>query len=259
MPTFKITLAYDGTDYVGWQRQANGVVDPGLLEDALRRSRRRDASRCRRRAHRRRRPCARAGRVASRSSRDIDGATRRPRAERASADDVRVLAAEEVAADVSRALRARGRRPIAIASGTATCSSPFERRVRVARRRRARRRRDAAPRRIARRAPRLRGVSGGRVRRYGNDRSRTMFGIVRSTIGHPAVCSSSTRSPATAFFATWSARSSGRSSRSAAGGGRREWLACAMASRDRATAGPTAPAAGLFLVARRLRRRRACG
>jgi len=36
MPTFKITLAYDGTDFVGWQRQAVGVSIQGLLEDALR-------------------------------------------------------------------------------------------------------------------------------------------------------------------------------------------------------------------------------
>jgi tRNA pseudouridine38-40 synthase len=36
MPTFKLTLAYDGTDFVGWQRQASGVSVQGLLEDALR-------------------------------------------------------------------------------------------------------------------------------------------------------------------------------------------------------------------------------
>ena len=36
MPTFKITLAYDGTDFVGWQRQASGISIQGLLEDALR-------------------------------------------------------------------------------------------------------------------------------------------------------------------------------------------------------------------------------
>ena len=36
MPTFKITLAYDGTDFVGWQRQAAGVSIQGLLEEALR-------------------------------------------------------------------------------------------------------------------------------------------------------------------------------------------------------------------------------
>jgi tRNA pseudouridine38-40 synthase len=36
MPHFKITLAYDGTDYVGWQRQANGVSIQEVIEDALR-------------------------------------------------------------------------------------------------------------------------------------------------------------------------------------------------------------------------------
>jgi len=35
VPTFKITLAYDGTDFVGWQRQANGTSIQSLLEDAL--------------------------------------------------------------------------------------------------------------------------------------------------------------------------------------------------------------------------------
>jgi tRNA pseudouridine38-40 synthase len=33
---FKLTLQYDGTDYVGWQRQASGTSIQGLLEDALR-------------------------------------------------------------------------------------------------------------------------------------------------------------------------------------------------------------------------------
>jgi tRNA pseudouridine38-40 synthase len=36
MPTFKITLAYDGTAFVGWQRQASGTSIQGLVEDALR-------------------------------------------------------------------------------------------------------------------------------------------------------------------------------------------------------------------------------
>lgn len=35
MRTLKITLAYDGTDFVGWQRQAEGVSVQGALEDAL--------------------------------------------------------------------------------------------------------------------------------------------------------------------------------------------------------------------------------
>ena len=33
--TFKITLAYDGTDFVGWQRQPEGASIQGLVEDAL--------------------------------------------------------------------------------------------------------------------------------------------------------------------------------------------------------------------------------
>jgi tRNA pseudouridine38-40 synthase len=33
--TFKVTIAYDGTDFVGWQRQANGVSIQGLIEAAL--------------------------------------------------------------------------------------------------------------------------------------------------------------------------------------------------------------------------------
>ena len=36
MTTFKITLAYDGTNYVGWQRQASGTSVQGVIEGALR-------------------------------------------------------------------------------------------------------------------------------------------------------------------------------------------------------------------------------
>jgi len=35
MSRFRITLAYDGADFVGWQRQAAGVSIQGLMEDAL--------------------------------------------------------------------------------------------------------------------------------------------------------------------------------------------------------------------------------
>jgi tRNA pseudouridine38-40 synthase len=35
MPTFRLTVAYDGTGLVGWQRQASGISVQGLLEDAL--------------------------------------------------------------------------------------------------------------------------------------------------------------------------------------------------------------------------------
>src|SRR6185436_7016817 len=36
LPTFKITVAYDGGPFVGWQRQTNGTSVQGLIEDALR-------------------------------------------------------------------------------------------------------------------------------------------------------------------------------------------------------------------------------
>ncbi len=36
VPTFKITIAYDGTGYVGWQRQAAGTSIQGLIEEAVR-------------------------------------------------------------------------------------------------------------------------------------------------------------------------------------------------------------------------------
>jgi tRNA pseudouridine38-40 synthase len=35
MRTIRLTLQYDGTDYVGWQRQAAGTSIQGLIEDAL--------------------------------------------------------------------------------------------------------------------------------------------------------------------------------------------------------------------------------
>jgi len=36
MPSYRITVAYDGTDFVGWQRQAAGVSIQGVIEEALR-------------------------------------------------------------------------------------------------------------------------------------------------------------------------------------------------------------------------------
>jgi len=36
LPAFKLTIAYDGTGLVGWQRQARGRSVQGLLEDAVR-------------------------------------------------------------------------------------------------------------------------------------------------------------------------------------------------------------------------------
>src|SRR5688572_11467209 len=35
MRTLKFTIQYDGTDYVGWQRQSAGIAIQQLVEDAL--------------------------------------------------------------------------------------------------------------------------------------------------------------------------------------------------------------------------------
>jgi tRNA pseudouridine38-40 synthase len=37
MPTFKLTLEYDGTNYCGWQRQPNGPTIQAVLEETLER------------------------------------------------------------------------------------------------------------------------------------------------------------------------------------------------------------------------------
>src|SRR5262249_34935530 len=36
LATFKITIAYDGTEFVGWQRQSTGASIQGVVEDAAR-------------------------------------------------------------------------------------------------------------------------------------------------------------------------------------------------------------------------------
>jgi len=44
MPSYRVTVAYDGTDFVGWQRQASGTSIQGVLEAALRSLDERDVS-----------------------------------------------------------------------------------------------------------------------------------------------------------------------------------------------------------------------
>src|SRR6195256_6088421 len=44
MTRYKVVLAYDGTQFVGWQRQADGTSIQGLLEEALRELDQRDVA-----------------------------------------------------------------------------------------------------------------------------------------------------------------------------------------------------------------------
>ncbi len=44
MPSFKITVAYDGAPFSGWQRQENGISVQELIEDALRELDQRDVT-----------------------------------------------------------------------------------------------------------------------------------------------------------------------------------------------------------------------
>ena len=118
MPTFKITLAYDGTNYVGWQRQAAGTSVQGVIEDALRELDGREvvlhgAGRTDAGVHA-------LGQVASCAlDRAIDpGVLMRALNARLPAD-VRVVSAEAVAPDFHARFAPR-RRPTAIASTTPT-------------------------------------------------------------------------------------------------------------------------------------------
>ena len=63
MPRYKLTIEYDGTGLVGWQRQANGLSVQEALETAVERFCGETRHRARRRPHRCRRACAGAGRA----------------------------------------------------------------------------------------------------------------------------------------------------------------------------------------------------
>ena len=128
MPTFKITLAYDGTDFVGWQRQATGTSVQGLLEDALRELDGRDVDR--RTAPAEPTPAstrsARSPRVALDRAIAADVLVRALNARLPA--DVRVVSAETVAPDFHARFDAPQRRRYRYRIWNADVMSPFERR-----------------------------------------------------------------------------------------------------------------------------------
>ena len=62
MPRYKLMIEYDGTPFVGWQVQDNGLSVQGVLTEAIA-TFCGERSSCRRRPHRCRRPRARPGRA----------------------------------------------------------------------------------------------------------------------------------------------------------------------------------------------------
>jgi tRNA pseudouridine38-40 synthase len=257
MPTFKITLAYDGTDYVGWQRQANGVSIQGLIEDALRTL---DG-------------CAVAVAGAGRTDSGVHalGQVATFAIERALAPDalvralnahlpdaIRVMSAEDVPPSFHPQFDARTKTyRYRIWNGEVI--SPFERRY-------AWHVRGALDVDAMRAAARL--VEGrhdfAAFQAAGSDVTTTEREVISSLVVRQAhhernpgslVLSSSKDEPLIVYETTGSGflRHMVRTivgTLVEVGRGRRrvDWVADVLESRDRAAAGPTAPAAGLFLV-----------
>jgi tRNA pseudouridine38-40 synthase len=255
VPTFKITLAYDGTDFVGWQRQASGISVQGLLENALRELDGRDvavagAGRTDAGAHA-------LGQVAGFSLERAIAADAVLRALNARLpDSVRVLAAQEANDTFHPRFDARAKRyRYRIWNGPV--GSPFERRyawhihepldvdAMAAAARMVEGRHDFAAFQ----------ASGGATKT--TERTILESAIVRSAIGDRSAI---TRSAIADSLVTYDVSGTGflrHMVRAIAGtlveigrGRQRpEWMAEVIASADRGAAGPTAPAHGLFLVA----------
>jgi tRNA pseudouridine38-40 synthase len=241
MPSFKITLAYDGTDFVGWQRQAAGVSIQGLLEGALRELDERDvtvtgAGRTDAGVHA-------LGQVAAFSIERPLTADTVVRAINARLPDaVRVLSAEEAPPSFHARFDARAK-SYRYRICNADVLSPFERRYAW----HLPGALDGAAMRAA--AQMLEGVHDfAAFQSAGSEVRTTKREIISSQIADLA-------SPVIAYEITGNGflRHMVRAivgSIVEVGRGRHppEWMAEVLASRDRGRAGPTAPAGGLFLV-----------
>jgi len=239
---FKITLAYDGTDFVGWQRQATGTSIQGLVEAALRELDQRDvtvigAGRTDAGVHA-------LGQVASFAlERAIDADTVVRALNARLPADVRVVAAEPVAAAFHARYDARAK-TYRYRIWNADVVIPFERRYvwhltdRL----------DAGA--MAEAAALLEGSHDfAAFQAAGSDVATTARHITRSLV------SLSDHEPLITYeicgdgFLRHMVRTIA-GTLVEIGRGRRppRWIAEVLAARDRASAGATAPAAGLFLV-----------
>lgn len=253
MPTFKITVAYDGTDYIGWQRQATGVSIQSLLEDALREFDDRDvavagAGRTDAGVHA-------LGQVASFTlERTIDPTTLVRALNHKLPPDVRIRAACEVAPQFHARFDARTK-TYRYRIWTGDVFSPFQRRY-------AWHVPGELDLRAMARAAEL--VAGTRdfaaFQGQGSDTPTTTRTVYRSELRAPSAAGNRSRRPRhQSGLIVYDVSGNGFLRHMVRtivgtlieiGRGRREasWMADVIASRDRTQAGQTAPAPGLFLM-----------
>jgi tRNA pseudouridine38-40 synthase len=243
MATFKLTLAYDGTPYVGWQRQAAGTSVQGLLEAALTELDGRavivtGAGRTDAGVHA-------LGQVAAASlQRAIDGATVVRALNARLPDTVRVLQAVEVAPDFHPRFIARSK-TYRYRMWNADVLDPFERAYAW--------HLPAPPLDVDAMAAAAALLEG----RHDFAGFQAAGAVTRTT--ERVLFSSCVDAKEGGQLITYEVRGNGFlrhmvrnivGSVVEVGRGRRrsEWVGEVLASRDRAQAGPTAPAHGLFLV-----------
>jgi len=241
MPIFKITLAYDGTDFVGWQRQAAGVSIQGLLEEALRELDGRDvtvtgAGRTDAGVHA-------LGQVASFSIERPLAADAVVRALNARLPDaVRVLSAEDVPASFHARFDARTK-TYRYRIWNAAVANPFERRFAW----HVPSTLDLGAMQDAARM--LEGVHDfAAFQASGSETKTTEREIVVSAISNPQSAMIEYEIQGTGFLRHMVRAIVGSLVEIGRGRHSAQWMGDVLASRDRRRAGPTAPAEGLFLV-----------
>jgi tRNA pseudouridine38-40 synthase len=252
VPTFKVTIAYDGSRFVGWQRQAAGSSVQGLLEDVLRDLDKDDvavagAGRTDAGVHA-------LGQVASFTLRRVitPGVLKRALNSRLP-DDVRIVSAEDVPASF-HARFVVSRKTYRYRIWNADLLNPFEREY-------------AWYVRGALAVDAMQAAAQMLTGRHNFAAFQAAAGTQRSTerevfssrvFAHDDSRSAGLR-PSPACLITFEITGNGflrhmvrviAGSLVDVGHGRRspEWLSAVVASRDRTQAGPTAPAHGLFLV-----------
>jgi tRNA pseudouridine38-40 synthase len=254
MPILRLTLAYDGSDFVGWQRQATGVSVQGLVESAL--TRLTGAAAVVTGAGRTDAGVHALGQVASaRVSTDRSPAELHRALNALLPDAVRVVALEEAAPDFHARYGAKAKRYV-YRLATGDVCSPFERRYawHVTHPLETAAMSEALAPLLGRHDFAAFQATGSRVR----DTTRTLY---EARLEEPIPGASWPRGPGpgVASELTFVLRGDGflrHMVRNIVGTlveiGRGRWppgqMAAVLASRERRLAGPTAPPQGLFLV-----------